>query len=52
MDISEEEIPKFADPYYWLDYFPPLGKEDLIRFGIHVDWRRLAINLLKKFIFI
>ncbi len=40
MDISDEEIPKFADPYYWLDYFPPLGKEDLVRFGIHVDWRR------------
>ena len=27
--IAESEIPKFADPNYWLEFFPPLGKTDL-----------------------
>lgn len=22
MDIEREEIPKFVDPYYWIEYFP------------------------------
>ena len=24
MDIPREEIKKFADPYYWLKYYPPI----------------------------
>lgn len=44
MDIPEEEISKFADPYYWLKYFPPYGKMDLMRFGAPVDWRRSFIT--------
>ena len=26
MGIPEEEIPKFADANYWLEYFPPLAE--------------------------
>ena len=44
LDIPEEEIPKFTDPLYWIDYFPPKGKEDLIEFGLAVDWRRSFIT--------
>ena len=24
--VPTEEIKKFADPYYWLSYFPPIAK--------------------------
>ncbi|KAG5505304.1 hypothetical protein JIQ42_07511 [Leishmania sp. Namibia] len=40
MGIPDSEIPKFADPQYWLDYFPPIAMEDLKSFGCHIDWRR------------
>ena len=40
LNISEEEIPKFIDSNYWLDFFPPKGLETLLRLGIHTDWRR------------
>ena len=26
LEIAEADIPKFTDPNYWLDFFPPLGK--------------------------
>jgi leucyl-tRNA synthetase len=44
MEIPDEEIPKFSDPYYWLNYFPPFGKQDLMKFGAPVDWRRSFIT--------
>ncbi|KAJ3282794.1 cytosolic leucyl tRNA synthetase [Borealophlyctis nickersoniae] len=44
MGVPNEEIKKFADPIYWLYYFPPLAIEDLKRFGAHVDWRRSFIT--------
>lgn len=44
MNIPEQEIAKFADPYYWIHYFPPLNKVDLMRFGAPVDWRRAFIT--------
>lgn len=40
MGIDEKEIENFTDPYYWLRYFPPRGKADLMRFGVYCDWRR------------
>ncbi|CAJ1006622.1 tRNA synthetases class I (I, L, M and V)/tRNA synthetases class I (M) [Leishmania naiffi] len=40
MGIPDSEIPKFADPQHWLDYFPPIAIEDLKSFGCHIDWRR------------
>lgn len=40
LGISDEEIPKFADPNHWLNYFPPLAVADLKSFGCHIDFRR------------
>eukprot|EP00439_Symbiodinium_sp_Y106_P055719 s1124_g7.t1 len=37
MGLSPEDIPKFVDPSYWLQYFPPLGVRDLKRLGTPVD---------------
>ncbi|OVA14860.1 Aminoacyl-tRNA synthetase [Macleaya cordata] len=42
--LSDIEIPKFQDPYHWLDFFPPVGKEDLKAFGLGCDWRRSFIT--------
>lgn len=44
LDIPEEEIPRFAEASYWLEYFPPLYRQDLTRFGLKVDWRRTFIT--------
>lgn len=44
MGIKEEEIPNFADPIYWTKYFPKEAKDDLIKLGISVDWRRSFIT--------
>ena len=44
MGLSSEECLPFVDPVYWLQYFPPLGKKDLIAFGAGVDWRRSFIT--------
>ena len=48
LDIAESEIPKFQDPNYWLDFFPPLGMADLKKFGVHTDWRRSFITTDKN----
>ncbi|CAI5726811.1 unnamed protein product [Hyaloperonospora brassicae] len=42
--IPEDEIPKFHDPLYWLEYFPPHAIADLKRFGMNIDWRRSFIT--------
>ena len=42
--VPESEIPPFADPYHWLDYFPPLAKRDVAAMGCQVDWRRSFIT--------
>ncbi|XP_066998764.2 leucine--tRNA ligase, cytoplasmic [Anabrus simplex] len=44
LGLTDEEIKKFADASYWLDYFPPLAVKDLQSIGIHVDWRRTFIT--------
>jgi leucyl-tRNA synthetase len=44
MGIPDSEIPKFADPRHWLNYFPPLALEDVKRLGCHVDARRSFIT--------
>ncbi|WRT64371.1 leucine-tRNA ligase [Kwoniella shivajii] len=38
--VPKEELKKFADPYYWLEYFPPIAKQDLSAMGARIDWRR------------
>ncbi|EIN05837.1 leucyl-tRNA synthetase [Punctularia strigosozonata HHB-11173 SS5] len=42
--VPRQEIKKFADPYYWLTYFPPIAKEDHAAFGSRIDWRRSFIT--------
>mmetsp|Transcript_35455 Transcript_35455/g.47918 ORF Transcript_35455/g.47918 Transcript_35455/m.47918 type:complete len:184 (-) Transcript_35455:1902-2453(-) len=44
LNIPEEEIPKFQDANYWLEFFPPRGQEDLKEFGLFADWRRSFIT--------
>eukprot|EP01054_Gregarina_sp_Poly1_P010164 Gregarina_sp_Poly_1__10163@NODE_698_length_6704_cov_82_277535_g526_i0_p1_GENE_NODE_698_length_6704_cov_82_277535_g526_i0NODE_698_length_6704_cov_82_277535_g526_i0_p1_ORF_typecomplete_len1124_score183_98tRNAsynt_1/PF00133_22/8_1e89tRNAsynt_1g/PF09334_11/2_7e11tRNAsynt_1g/PF09334_11/69tRNAsynt_1g/PF09334_11/2_7e17tRNAsynt_1e/PF01406_19/3tRNAsynt_1e/PF01406_19/2e12Anticodon_1/PF08264_13/5_4e10tRNAsynt_1d/PF00750_19/2_2tRNAsynt_1d/PF00750_19/29tRNAsynt_1f/PF01921_18/0_22_NODE_698_length_6704_cov_82_ len=48
LGVSENEIPQFADANHWLSYFPPLGKSDLEKFGLGVDWRRAFITTAKN----
>ncbi|KAL8160934.1 hypothetical protein V2J09_012423 [Rumex salicifolius] len=42
--LTDEEIAKFQDPYYWLSFFPPLAVEDLKAFGLGCDWRRSFVT--------
>ncbi|KAK0084718.1 hypothetical protein PV325_006527 [Microctonus aethiopoides] len=44
LGLNDDEIKKFADAAYWLDYFPPLAISDLKSIGLHVDWRRTFIT--------
>lgn len=44
LGISKEEVLKFADPSYWLDFFPPLVQKDVTAFGGRVDWRRSMVT--------
>lgn len=44
LDIEDEVISKFQEPYYWLEFFPPVAKEHLKAFGLGVDWRRSFIT--------
>ncbi|VVT49893.1 uncharacterized protein SAPINGB_P002496 [Magnusiomyces paraingens] len=44
LGIPLEDVKKFADPNYWLTYFPPLCQEDCTNFGARVDWRRSFIT--------
>eukprot|EP00283_Hemiselmis_rufescens_P008667 CAMPEP_0173420554 /NCGR_PEP_ID=MMETSP1357-20121228/1978_1 /TAXON_ID=77926 /ORGANISM="Hemiselmis rufescens, Strain PCC563" /LENGTH=1085 /DNA_ID=CAMNT_0014383351 /DNA_START=39 /DNA_END=3296 /DNA_ORIENTATION=+ len=44
MGIPRDIIPRFVDPVYWLQYFPPIAKDDLIAMGVKVDWRRSFIT--------
>lgn len=44
LGIDIAEIHKFADPQYWLQYFPPLWKRDLDNLGCRVDWRRSMVT--------
>ncbi len=42
--VPLEEAYRFADPNYWIEYFPPIAKADLESFGLHVDWRRSFVT--------
>ncbi|OQV03318.1 hypothetical protein CLAIMM_08371 [Cladophialophora immunda] len=44
MGIPKEEIHKFSDANYWLEYFPPICQQDLIDFGARIDWRRKFVT--------
>ncbi|KAK3900551.1 hypothetical protein C8A05DRAFT_35812 [Staphylotrichum tortipilum] len=42
--IPLQEIHLFADPQYWLQFFPPECKKDLTNFGARIDWRRQFVT--------
>lgn len=42
--IPIQEIHLFADPQYWLQFFPPECKKDLTNFGARIDWRRQFVT--------
>lgn len=44
--LEDDEIKKFADPAYWLDYFPPLAVQDLKEIGMHVSYRKSSRKML------
>lgn len=44
LGIPKEEIHKFADASYWLEYFPPQCENDLTGFGARIDWRRKFVT--------
>lgn len=44
MGIHEKDIPRFADPVYWTEYFPGRWEGILRRLGMSIDWRRKFIT--------
>lgn len=42
--VPRSEIKKFADPQYWLTYFPPIAIADQKALGTRIDWRRSFIT--------
>lgn len=44
LGLQDEEIKKFADTDYWLEYFPPLAIKDLKLMGAHIDFRRTFVT--------
>lgn len=44
LGIDRNDVYKFADPNYWLEYFPPLCERDCTNFGARIDWRRSMIT--------
>ena len=42
--IPTQEIHLFADPQYWLEFFPPQAISDLTNFGCRIDWRRSFVT--------
>jgi leucyl-tRNA synthetase len=44
LGIPDDEIPRFRDPQYWLQYFPVRCMADLKKMGCGIDWRRSFIT--------
>lgn len=44
MGFSDKEITRFGDVKHWIDAFVPAAKEDLIKLGESIDWRRSFIT--------
>lgn len=36
LGLKDDDIKKFADANYWLQYFPPRAKNDLLKMGAKV----------------
>lgn len=44
MGISQNIIKQFEKPEEWCYYFPPIGRDDLVKFGVFVDFDRSFIT--------
>ena len=44
LGIPKENIVSFTDPVFWTKYFPPLGRQSIKNFGVHVDHNRSFIT--------
>ncbi|KAF9209014.1 cytosolic leucyl tRNA synthetase [Haplosporangium sp. Z 27] len=42
--VPRADIHKFADPLYWLTYFPPIASNDIKKIGFKIDLRRSFIT--------
>lgn len=40
MGISEQQLPLFEDPAYWIEFFAPEFEKDFRAMGFAIDWRR------------
>lgn len=40
MDITGDQLNKFEDPKYWIEFFAPEAKDDYTKLGLSIDWRR------------
>jgi len=40
LGVQEEDLAKFEQSEYWIEYFAPKYKEDLQNVGFSIDWRR------------
>jgi leucyl-tRNA synthetase len=46
LGIEDEEIRRFADPQYWIEYFPMHVKRDLEMMGLKVNTADGSMSLL------
>ncbi|ODV88620.1 hypothetical protein CANCADRAFT_125746 [Tortispora caseinolytica NRRL Y-17796] len=44
LGIPREDIKKFTDTAYWLEYFPPVCRDHCNAIGAGIDWRRSFIT--------
>mgnify|MGYP001770620891 CR=1 FL=1 len=40
MGIPDEDVEKFSDPKYWVEFFSKGWRRDLELYGMSIDWRR------------
>ena len=48
LGVADEDLHKFSDPEFWLEYFPPYAQADLEKLGINSDFRRSFITTEKQ----
>ena len=46
--VADEDLQKFENPYFWLQYFPPYAQADLEKLGANIDFRRSFITTDKQ----
>ena len=44
LGLPDDEIKKFSDPNYWIEFFTPSAITDLKLMGVKVDWRRSFVT--------